>query len=333
MDIFIDPVFHEYYKDNPVVFIDAGASGGLNNNWKKARRYIRVIGFEPDKAAFIKLEKGVCGKTADVYINKALYKEKNSIDFYITKNRQLCSMFSPNADFLKQFPEYDRFSVSDVCRVDVDSLDNELGENNIKDADFIKIDTQGSELFVLEGAVNTLKTVLGLEIEVEFNEIYESQPLFSDVDNFLRSRGFCLFDIRPCYWKRNCGRRYGALKGQLIFADVLYLPDLNTVIRRLDVIEGKKAKKAKLLKAVSIAFLYGYIDYGVSMFEKGIDLFDDKEKSAFYKTVNKQIRICTRIPHFPGKGMLASVFKKLYNTFRYSNNGWATGQEKLGNLD
>jgi len=48
----------------------------------------------------------------------------------------------------------------------------------------------------------TLNNVVGIEVEVEFSELYEKQPLFNDVDNFIRDKGFELFDLRRGYWIR-----------------------------------------------------------------------------------------------------------------------------------
>ena len=48
---------------------------------------------------------------------------------------------------------------------------------------------------MLQGATTILRTVQLLEIEVEFNPIYEGQPLFGDVDAFLRGQGFMLWRL------------------------------------------------------------------------------------------------------------------------------------------
>jgi hypothetical protein len=70
----------------------------------------------------------------------------------------------------------------------------------------------------LEGATTILTdSVFGLEIEVEFVHMYENQPLFEDVDAFVKKFGFYLFDLKPYYWKRSSGKGYGKSKGQLIF--------------------------------------------------------------------------------------------------------------------
>lgn len=67
------------------------------------------------------------------------------------------------------------------------ALAETLGERTV---DAIKLDTQGSELDILRGASRALSSCTLIEIEVEFNPIYEGQNLFCDVDRFLRDRGF-----------------------------------------------------------------------------------------------------------------------------------------------
>ena len=59
----------------------------------------------------------------------------------------------------------------------------------------MKLDTQGSELSILKGSVETLKACSLIDIEVEFNPIYAGQGLFCDVDRWLRDNGFVLWRL------------------------------------------------------------------------------------------------------------------------------------------
>jgi hypothetical protein len=56
--------------------------------------------------------------------------------------------------------------------------------------DFLSIDTQGSELEILQHAEETLRNCVGLKLEVGFVRNYKNRPLFGDIDNFLVARGF-----------------------------------------------------------------------------------------------------------------------------------------------
>ncbi|MCQ9207597.1 MAG: FkbM family methyltransferase [Omnitrophica bacterium] len=142
---------------------------------------------------------------------KILFEDEREVDFYITKDPQNSSILTPNYELLKQFMNTDRFDITDKVRVKTKTLDS----YNIK-ADFIKIDTQGTELSILKGAKETLKNVAGIEIEVCFSPLYKGQALFRDIDKFLED--FELFGLYPYWWKRN---NYGC-KGQIMFADAVY---------------------------------------------------------------------------------------------------------------
>jgi FkbM family methyltransferase len=61
--------------------------------------------------------------------------------------------------------------------------------------DFLKLDVQGAELLVLQGADRTLSRTAVVHCEVEFSPIYLGQPLFSDVEQHLRARDFILIDL------------------------------------------------------------------------------------------------------------------------------------------
>ena len=52
------------------------------------------------------------------------------------------------------------------------------------------------------GNKHVLNSLVGIEIEVGFLEIYKNQPIFSDVDLFLRDRGFDLYRLDRYYGPR-----------------------------------------------------------------------------------------------------------------------------------
>ena len=56
--------------------------------------------------------------------------------------------------------------------------------------DFLSLDTQGSELDILQGAVESLKNSVGVETEVSFRQIYENSALFGEICSFLNNLGF-----------------------------------------------------------------------------------------------------------------------------------------------
>jgi FkbM family methyltransferase len=61
--------------------------------------------------------------------------------------------------------------------------------------DFLKLDVQGAELMVLQGAEHTLETTAAIHCEVEFSPIYVGQPLYPKIHQYLADRGFALIDL------------------------------------------------------------------------------------------------------------------------------------------
>lgn len=98
------------------------------------------------------------------------------------------SLFKPNRPLLEKFVNlYELVTPVAQHPVETKRLDD-IAE--IDDADYIKIDVQGAELMVFKGAERLLDQVMMIQCEVEFVELYEQQPLFADVDTYLRGRSF-----------------------------------------------------------------------------------------------------------------------------------------------
>ena len=98
--------------------------------------------------------------------------------------------------------------------------------------------------------------------------IYEGQPLFADVDIFLREKGFSLFDLDRHWWKRDVPS-YVASRGQMIFADILYLRDIpwGSCDQSDSFWQVWSTQPRKLVKTVVLASLLGYSDYAVNLLD------------------------------------------------------------------
>jgi len=81
-------------------------------------------------------------------------------------------------------------------KVEVRTLDSYAFDGRI----YLKIDAQGFETPILEGARETLdRAVVGLELELSTTRLYEGQALIGDVLNDLRVRGFSVLSLAPCF--------------------------------------------------------------------------------------------------------------------------------------
>ena len=64
-------------------------------------------------------------------------------------------------------------------------------------AEMIKLDIQGAELMALSHGKSRLREALLIQCEVEFLPLYIGQPLFSEVEAFLRGEGVCTAPVFP----------------------------------------------------------------------------------------------------------------------------------------
>jgi hypothetical protein len=145
--------------------------------------------------------------------------------------------------------------------------------------DFLKIDVQGAELKVLHGAPRLAATALVMEIEVEFVQLYQGQPLFADVDIYMRSQGFQLHALPhgTQYYYAPVIDHDQPLAGlnQLIWSDAIYIPNFETVAA---LPRARRLKMAALLHD-----FYGSWDLVLHILQIGLDRGDPAPFNAYAK--------------------------------------------------
>jgi len=231
-------------NQDSIVLMDVGAAGGIEPRWKKFAGKVSYVGFEPDGRA----QEFVSNVRFPVYemIPSALGESRSVRRLNITKDVGKSSLFVPNWEILERFPNVDRFSVTKELKLQINTADKIVKGK----VDFIKLDIQGSELSVLKGAKGILKEVLGVETEVEFLELYSGQPLFGQVNEYLRRLDFEFIDfVNLRRWERNS---FSGL-GQLTFGDALFLKSPETVI-------NGDIREANLRKYLAILYIYNRFD-------------------------------------------------------------------------
>lgn len=94
-------------------------------------------------------------------------------------------------------------------------LDDVAESKSLQAPFFLKIDVQGAELRVLEGAEHVLSSSLGIIVEVSFLPFFTGGPEFARVISHMGERGFVVYDIS--------GLRRRPLDGALAQADISFV--------------------------------------------------------------------------------------------------------------
>tara|TARA_B100000886_G_C20363362_1_gene466212 strand:+ start:222 stop:1076 length:855 start_codon:yes stop_codon:yes gene_type:complete len=171
--------------------IGAAKTGKTKEPFYKILDYFphsKIIGFEIDKRVCDKMNSEA--SEGIKYYPYALGKANEKKKLYNTQAPMCTSLYKPNEKLISLYNNLDFAYLKNETEIETITLDNFISKNTIDNLDFIKIDTQGSELDIFNGGKNSLKNVVKIICEVEFVPIYEDQPLFGDVNKFLNDNGF-----------------------------------------------------------------------------------------------------------------------------------------------
>ena len=310
---------------NSISLIDVGARWGQQRPWNRfPNQYLSYYGFDADAEECQRLSKIKSPLNSIVYFPNALFDKDSVETLYLTKEKGCSSLYKPNYSIANKFYYSGYWTIDKEIQLETTTLKKILSKNNVK-PDFLKIDTQGAELNILKGAGEYLDTILGLELEVEFVHFYEKQPLFSDVDSFVRSKGFELFDLNRYWGNRVNMSKYSINRGQLIFADAIYFRSIESFYSMT--FDSADAKKEALLKMVSILALYGFFDVAIEYINHSSSPLTDIEihllekNLCFYYPKWQKILLNNRFA-----GMLGKLFHLVGNLFSYQLRtfGWGT---------
>ena len=323
-----NPIYH--FRDllkRKISILDIGARDGLGWPWNSiSPELIKVILVEPEVKEFEKLKK----KNQNV-VPYLLYEKETELRLNINNSPGTSSIYKPNKVFLEQFDNFERFEPKQILNFDSRTVDSLFKNNEIWDVDFAKIDIQGGELSVLKGGENFFtKYLIGLEVEVEFCEMYKDQPLFSEVDKYIRENlGMELWDIRKTYWKYKQKKYSSPNKGRLIFGDALYFRSLDKIEKWLTELDEDIAKD-KVLSLIYTSIAYGYFDYAENIIRSKITLkfFSEKEVKLFIEYIDRIPK--GFYPFKKGNKFLYRIFHALSKSFEPTHKGWAKAESNLG---
>lgn len=177
-----------------LVILDIGCRWGLPDTLSANSHRFQIYGFDPDPEECARLARHDANPSVS-WVPLALARASGTRTLFMTQNPACSSLLQPDPELTETFPALACAREVGTAQVSTSSLDDWAEKNGIGVVDYIKLDTQGSELEILEGGERVLRSVRCLEIEVEFNPIYREQALFSHVDLFLRARGFVLWKL------------------------------------------------------------------------------------------------------------------------------------------
>ncbi|BCX48318.1 methyltransferase FkbM family protein [Haloferula helveola] len=172
------------------VVVDIGANDGgyvqalREDGWEGS-----VVSFEPQPAAFSRLQERFAGNPNWKGRELALGEENGTFEMNIHEMDVLSSFLTKTE---KETSAGKTVSV-EMARMD-SVFDAVLGSHS---RPFVKIDTQGFERQVINGFGSRTSDVVGWQLELSVEALYEGQPRIEEILGLMRELGFSLWRILP----------------------------------------------------------------------------------------------------------------------------------------
>lgn len=186
---------------------DVGANEGQTvTRFARAFPEADIYSFEPDPNTFKRLSSAAAGIQRARLFNAAVGREPGEAQLFRFGLDETNSLLPKAAGADSFVVDASYLRETGTVPVSVTTIDAVGEASGISRIDLLKIDTQGYELEVLNGARRFLNSnsVATVFAEVCFVRYYENQPLFQDVYTFLYERGFRLVAIYESGFLTHC---------------------------------------------------------------------------------------------------------------------------------
>jgi len=178
-----------FLPENPNI-LEAGARYGLDTvrfarNWPKGH----IFAFEPVKVFYDRMINSVQrGKFTNVStFNFGLFSKTGLQSFYYAEKCGGASSFLPDNGVC----DYGDKMMILPCR----RADEWAAEHNVTRIDFMWLDMEGAEIYMLKAAKNLLATTKVILTEINFREFRTGSTTFDELKSYLESQGFTLHKI------------------------------------------------------------------------------------------------------------------------------------------
>jgi len=180
----------------PIIF-DVGAyRGDITNKYSALFSDARVYAFEPSKQSYEQLQTNVHQNENILTYHLALGNEVGTALLNINAYRPTNSLL-PSHQKAGEYWGDNLLDTNDKEEVPLSTIDEFCKKHKVKHIDVLKIDTQGTESIVLEGAKKMLlkQHVSLIYMEIILVDTYVGQKKLPEITDFLAEYGYRLFNI------------------------------------------------------------------------------------------------------------------------------------------
>ena len=189
-------VLDHLMMNNIQTVLDVGANTGqYSQGLRKAGFKGRIISFEPASMAYDELKKRALRDKNWQVFNFALGEINGFSSIHISGHSPSSSFLPMTLLHLEASPGSEYLNEEKIEIKTLDSIYDALGitDGNV----FLKVDTQGYERKVLDGAIRSLSLIKGIQLELSAYELYVGEEIYYSTCRFVEERNFRLVRIIP----------------------------------------------------------------------------------------------------------------------------------------
>ncbi len=284
----------------PPVLVDVGAAQGVHPKWRAIAKYSVCVAFEADERELASVTDESAGFRRLTTYNRIVAERPSDAEpFQLTASPYCSSRLTPLQDRLRRYAFAPLFRVERTVELPAVDLRGALASLGLERIDWLKLDSQGTDLRLFRSLGELADDVLLVELEPGIIDAYEGEDRLADVLDDFGRRGFWASDLKVRGSTRvDSDLARSTLGGRTTaLLDACHKPAPGWVELEYfnDLASDERFGRRELLLACAFAFLRGHEAFAFELSTRGVERFgspfDDLKRTALRRMRRRFARL------------------------------------------
>lgn len=263
----------------PPVLVDVGAAQGIYPKWRAIAKYSVCVAFEADERELDSVTSEAAGFRRLTTFNRIAAERSSPAEpFHLTASPFCSSRLAPRLDSLSRYAFAPLFQVERTVELPALDLPSALAQLGVERVDWLKIDSQGTDLRLFRSLGDELAAkLLVVEFEPGIIDAYEGEDTLAEILADMGARGFWVSDLKVRGSTRIdselARRALGTRASAYLDASHKTAPGWAEIEYFNDFADDDAFGKRELLLGCAFAFLRGHNAFALELATRGRERF------------------------------------------------------------
>jgi len=273
----------------PPVLVAVGAAKGIHPKWRRIAKYAVCVAFEADERELASVTNESSDFRRLTTVNRITAERASETErFHLTASPYCSSRLTPLHVYLRRYAFAPLFEVERTVELPAVDLRSSFESLGLERIDWLKLDSQGTDLRLFKSVGELADDVLVVELEPGIIDAYEGEDRLVDVLAEFDGRGFWVSGLEVAGSTRIdsefARRELGTRAASLIDACHKRAPGWVEIEYFNDFADDQRFGKRELLLGCAFAFLRGHDAFALELASRGLERFgspfDDLRQTA-----------------------------------------------------